>query len=133
MVQASKGEASAVTSQTVPKGMRGMRGSSHTRMDSDFSTMSEVKKASFFSPLTSTQAVHSGQVVVSALQKDAFPVSPSVVHQINISQTVQVEVLEEEKNSLDLDGSTESFERPKFSIFAPAAKSETSSDDRALL
>lgn len=111
-----------------------MRATGHSRMDSEYSTMSE-KKAAFFSPIASTHAVHSGQVVVTALQREAFPVSPSVVHQINISQTVQVEVQDEEKNSMDLDGSVEASQRPKFSIFAPAAKSdsETSSEDRTMV
>lgn len=73
--------------------------------------------------------MHSGQVVVSALPKDSFPVSPSVIHQINISQTVEIEVQDEEKESSDFEGSLESAEKPKFSIFAPTTRSDSSSDD----
>ena len=91
--------------------------------------MSEAKKH-IFSPTSSTFPMQSGQVVVSALPKDSFPVSPSVVHHINVSQTVEVEVQDEEKDSL-LDGSFESAEKPKFSIFAPVPPGEMSPDDRS--
>ncbi|CAD6567698.1 MAG: hypothetical protein CYPHOPRED_002002 [Cyphobasidiales sp. Tagirdzhanova-0007] len=74
-------EASTVTS---PRS--NLTGHSHTRTDSDMSISD--KKASYYNP---TKSGNSGAVFVTAMPKHkSFPVSPSVIHQIQISQTVEM-------------------------------------------
>ena len=94
------GAASAGSPQMSPS--RSVRSRSHTRTDSDQS-MVETKRAVFF-PQTlaySGSQARRGQVFVSDADEHSFPVSPSVVHQINIEQTQIVQVDEEQDEDFE--------------------------------
>jgi hypothetical protein len=86
-VRSIRGQAAAKVSSTIASGKSGR--TPHMRTDSE-STIQD-KKMSLLPSSFGSKPVSSGAVYINTLPKHGYPVSPSMVHQIQISQTIETE------------------------------------------
>ena len=86
-VRSIRGQAAAKVSATSGSPRSGR--TTHTRTDSE-STIQDKKKSLLPSSFSS-KPISSGAIYVNTLPKHGYPVSPSVVHQIQINQVIETE------------------------------------------